>query len=110
MPVALIRPNSHLKVRYPVPRGAWIEYNVEADKPVTTYILDEDGLSQFYNGRTEYITSYYGGFPNRRNHYQQLKLPFNKGHWYLIIKNDQDKSVAVHYEVSSPGESPPVPQ
>jgi hypothetical protein len=102
MPVALIKPNSHLKIKYPVPRGRRIEYEVESDKPVTTYVLDEEGLDQFYNGRAEYITSYYGGFSGRRKHYQQLKLPF-KGDWYLVIKNDQDKAVAVHYEVSSPG-------
>jgi hypothetical protein len=101
MPTALIRPRSHLRVKYPVPRTGRIEYEVEADNPVTTYVLDEEGLKEFQNGRTEYIESYYGGFPYRRVHYQSLKLPFRSGNWYLVIKNDQDKAVAVHYEVSS---------
>jgi hypothetical protein len=99
MPTALLKPNTHLRVRYPVPRSGVIEYDVEAEPPVDTFVLDEDGLKEFNRG-DEYIFSYYGGFTNRRKHHQEIRLPF-RGWWYLIIKNSNKReSAAVHYEVS----------
>jgi hypothetical protein len=101
MPVETIQPNSHLRIKYPVPRDGWIEYLVEADRPVTTFILDDKGLGEFYTEKSDDIYSYYGGFSYRRNHHQELKLPF-KGSWYLLIVNDDKRQpVAVHYEVSA---------
>jgi hypothetical protein len=92
MPVALIKPNKHLRVKYKVPRNGLVDYSVEADRPVTTFIVDDEGLKEFY-GRGDEVHSYYGGFPNRRWHQQELKLPF-KGNWYLIILNEDDKNPA----------------
>jgi len=98
MPMALIKPRGYLRVRYSVPRRGLIEYYVQADKPVSTYVLDEQGLSGFL-GKGEDVYSYYGGFPSRREHRQELRLPF-RGWWYLVIDNDNREPVAVHYEVS----------
>jgi hypothetical protein len=98
MPTALIEPGSYLRVRYSVPKRGLIEYSVEADRPVNTYILDEEGLKEFL-GKGEDITSYYGGFYNRYEHHQELRLPF-RGWWYLVIDNENHDPVAVHYEVS----------
>jgi len=98
MPMALIKPRGYLRIRYSVPRRGLIEYNVQADKPVSTYILDEQGLSEFL-GKGEDVYSYYGGFPRRREHRQELRLPF-RGWWYLVIDSDNKEPVAVHYEVS----------
>jgi hypothetical protein len=82
-----------------VPRNGVIEYDVEAEPPVDTFVLDPEGLVEFNRG-DDYIHSYYGGFTNRRKHHQELKLPF-RGWWYLIIKNSNKReSAAVHYEVS----------
>lgn len=101
MPVATIKPNTHLRIKYPVPRDGWIEYTVEADRPVTTFILDDEGLDEYYNKKSGDIYSYYGGFPYRRLHHQELKLPF-RGSWYLLIINeDKREPIAVHYEVSA---------
>lgn len=98
MPLTTLEPDTHLKIRYTVPRKRMIEYHVVANHPVDTYILDEEGLAEFYAGE-EYIQSY-GGFTRRLKHKQELGLPFG-GWWYLIIKNpDQDQSVSVYYEVS----------
>lgn len=100
MPTTLLRPDTHLRIRYPVPHRGLIEYNVEADQPVDTFVLDRNGLMEFLDGKDDYIYSYYGGFTNRYKHHQEIKLPF-RGWWYLIIRNPNKKeSVAVHYEVS----------
>lgn len=97
MPTDIIRPRSHLKIRFSVPKNRVIEYEVQANRPVDTYILDEEGLREFYS-RKDYIESYYGGFANRLKHQQELKLPF--GGWaYLVIKNSQNESVSVYYEI-----------
>jgi len=100
MQTALLKPDTHLRIRYPVPRDGWIKYNVEADGvPVTTWVLDEEGLKEFNSGKKD-VFSYYGGFVNRYKHHQELKLPF-RGWWYLIIENrSQRDPAAVHYEVS----------
>jgi hypothetical protein len=100
MQTALLKPDTHLRIRYPVPRKGWIEYTVEADGvPVTTWVLDEKGLKEFNSGKED-VSSYYGGFAQRYKHHQELKLPFS-GWWYLIIENNShDDPAAVHYEVS----------
>jgi hypothetical protein len=98
MPLVRIKPNAHLRVRYPAPRRGLVEYDVEAEGPVDTFVLDEEGLVEF-NSRNPYVYSYYGGFPYRRSHHQELRLPF-RGWWYLVINNPSKKEpVAVHYEV-----------
>jgi hypothetical protein len=100
MPTEKIRPNSHLKIRFQIPKNRVVKYEVEADRPVDTYILDEKGLQEFYAKNTDWIESYYGGFSNRYKHRQELRLPFS-GWAYLVIKNSQNETVAVHYELSS---------
>lgn len=98
MPTAIVRPNSHLKVKFRIPRDRTVKFEVEASAPVDTYILDDEGLREFYS-RKEWIESYYGGFNNRYEHHQEIKMPF--GGWaYLVIKNARSESVAVHYELS----------
>jgi hypothetical protein len=101
MPTVTIKPGKDVQIRFPVPKSRVIEYEVEAEYPVSTFIVDEEGLQQYRkNGSDSDITSYYGGFHRRYNHHQELRLPFT-GWWYLVIENLEDhKSVAVHYEVS----------
>jgi hypothetical protein len=98
MPTEMIKPNSHLKIRFSVPRRRVVEYDVEANRPVDTYILDENGLEDFYSRKQRFES--WGGFTRRYEHHEQITLPF-KGWAYLIIKNSQDESVAVHYELSA---------
>jgi hypothetical protein len=69
---------------------------VEAQAPVNTYVLDEEGLREFYSGSREF--SSWGGFTTRREHHQEIRLPF-RGSWYLIVLNPSDSPVAVSYEV-----------
>jgi hypothetical protein len=99
MPVTTLKPDSHIRIKYTVPRSGLIEYTVEAERPVDTYILDAEGLKEFYDAKADFIESYYGGFTNRKIHHQELRLPF-RGSWYLLIKNaNPTEPVAVRYEV-----------
>lgn len=101
MPIATLKPNTNIRIRYRVPRNRRIEYEVEADQPVDTYVLDDKGLEEFDHGKNAYIYSYYGGFANRRHHQQELRLPF-RGYWHLLIVSHNEEHVAVNYEVLSP--------
>jgi hypothetical protein len=97
MPTKIIRSNSHIKIRFKIPRGGLVRFDVEASSPVDTYVLDDEGLWEFYH--KEWIESYFGGFNNRYEHHQEIKLPF-RGWAYLVIKNPRSSSVAVHFELS----------
>jgi len=101
MPLAVIKPNNHLRLRYPtVSRKRRIEYEVEASLPVTTFVLDEEGLKE-YGKRGSDVYSYFGGYAYRRVHREKVNFPSDfEGPWYLIIQNDSEKEpVAVRYEV-----------
>jgi hypothetical protein len=102
MPVALLQPRTYLHLRFPVPqrgftRRGLINYKVEASLPVDTYVFDEEGLQRFASGNQEFF--YYGGFPQREQHNQEIRLPF-QGHWYLVINNPHPEPVAVYYDVT----------
>ena len=97
MPIQIIKPNSHIKVKFRIPKNGIVNFDVEASAPVDTYILDDEGLKEFYS-RREWIESYYGGFYNRHEHHQEIKLPF-RGWAYLLIKNTRNSSVAVRFEL-----------
>jgi len=99
MPTVILGPNKNVRARYRVPEDGTVEFEVEADLPVKTYIVRPAGLDYFDEGSTTF--KYYGGFPDpRRKQRQRLYLPFT-GPWYLLIINeDEDESVRVRYEVS----------
>jgi len=99
MPLDVIKPHSHLKLSYPSPRKPRIEYEVEANRPVTTFVLDDEGLRE-YNTRGSDVYSYFGGFTNRRVHREKVEFPKDfAGPWYLIIQNSTNSPVAVNYQV-----------
>ena len=97
MPKVRIGPNENVRLRYSVPDDRLIEFELEADHPVRTYIVRPRGLELFDEGKTGF--KYYGGFPDaRRKQNQTVRLPF-EGPWYLLIVNDEDESVGVNYDV-----------
>ena len=98
MPTLTLKPDTHVKLRYPMPERGVIRFFVEADIPVTTYVFDEQELREFYKSKNEFDS--HGGFAYRRRHQQRLKLDFS-GWWYLVIMNDSNtEPAAVYYEVS----------
>ncbi len=99
MPTTTLKPDTNLRLRYRVPKGRIVEFDVEADRPVKTYIMREGGLALFDKGEP---FRYYGGFqdPPKKNHHQELVLPFD-GRWFLLIMNpSKSNPVEVTYEVS----------
>ncbi len=100
MPTVTVQPDHHLQLRYRVPRSGVVEYHVEAERPVTTFVVDEEGLREFMDEGGE-VGSYYGGFARRYRHDEEVRFPFRRGWWYLVIVNNESTPVAVHYEVSA---------
>lgn len=98
MPKATIGPDENIRLRYRVPKGGLVEFEIEAGRPVKSYIIRPRGLELFDEGSRSF--KYYGGFPDpRRFHSQAVQLPF-EGSWYLLIVNpDRDKSVTLTYDV-----------
>jgi len=95
MAIRTISEGNHLRLTFSVPKRHRIQFNVDADYPVTTYILDDDGLGEFHAG---YEIPSYGGFVNRKHHKQDLYLLFS-GHWHLIIMNKEPHPVKANFEV-----------
>ena len=71
-------------------------FEVRADVPITTYLVDDMGLEDFRAGKTP---NYYAGFKDRRSHQADLTLP-NFRRYYLIMRNDSPESTAkVEYDI-----------
>jgi hypothetical protein len=100
MPTKIIRPNENMRLRYSVPRSRIVEFEIEADHPVQSFIVRTRGLELFDEGSPSF--KYYGGFPEaRRRQHQELILPFDDGHWWLLIVNPSNtRSVEVFYDVN----------
>lgn len=98
MPVKTLPPNTYTVVRSYVPWSKRFKYQVEAERPVDTYVLDEDELAKFKKGKR--VRSY-GGYEERRFHRDIGRLP-REGEWYLVISNFGEEPSAVYYEVSNP--------
>jgi hypothetical protein len=98
MAKAIIGPDENARIRYSVPTGRTIEFDVRANHSVKTYVMTKKGLEEWDNGNKKF--KYFGGFQDpRRHHHQTLILPFG-GHWYLVILNPSTKNtVEVTYEV-----------
>jgi len=98
VPKIRIGPEEKVRIRYSVPEDGLIEFNLESDHPVRTYIVRPGGLKLFDEGKNTF--KYYGGYPDpRRRQHQTVRLPF-EGHWYLLIVNDdEDESANVDYDV-----------
>jgi hypothetical protein len=88
-----------MRLRYRVPNSRVVEFEIDADRPVKSYVLRTKGLELFDQGSEKFI--YYGGFPEpRRRHRQELILPFDEGHWWLLIVNPSKiHSATVIYDV-----------
>jgi hypothetical protein len=98
MPKIRLGPDENVRLRYSVPESGLIEFELDADHPVKTYIVRPRGLELFDEGSRWF--KYYGGFPDARKlQSQELRLPF-EGPWYLLIVNPNRQSpVNVNYEV-----------
>ncbi|MCR4318245.1 MAG: hypothetical protein NUW37_18030 [Planctomycetes bacterium] len=98
MATTLLDSGTHLCIRFSASKKRELEFYVEAQKPVSTYILDREGKDAFYDGEEPRDYSY-GGFTNRKRHEQEIKLPY-PGEWFLLIVNWEDnEDIAVHYEI-----------
>lgn len=90
-----LRPMSYTAVPTYVPRNRRINYTVEAEHPVSTFLIDRDDFHRYDDG--EEVRSF-GGFRRKRYHKQRGKMPYS-GNWMLVISNENECSVAVHFDV-----------
>ena len=98
MPSVTIGPDEHVRLKYNVPKSRLVEFEIDADRPVKSYILGPKALMRFSEGSETF--KYYGGFPDpRATQRQTVRIPFS-GSWYLVIMNPNKRHpVEVEYEV-----------
>lgn len=98
MPNVTIGPDEHVRLKYSVPKSRLVEFEINANLPVKSYVLGPTTLASFSAGSETF--EYYGGFADpRKTQRQTVRLPF-AGSWYLVIMNPSKRhSVEVDYEV-----------
>lgn len=100
MPSTTLKPNTNIRLQYRVPDSGFVEFEIDADSPVASYIVRPKGLDLFDRGSTRF--RYYGGFPDARKYHRQfLKLPF-AGTFYLLIVNEGRRTIGIDYSVYLP--------
>ena len=99
MPVFVLEAREYETIIFKVPYARpTVRYLVEAEHPVSAYVLDEQGLLDLEeSGDFEY----YEGRRNRLKQEYEVTLPFG-GKWYLVIINEQKTRVGVRYEIYVP--------
>ena len=90
-----LRPMSFTAVPAYVPRSRRIRYTVEADLPVSTFLMDRCDFDRYDRG--EEVRTF-GGSRQRRYHKQRGKMPYS-GDWMLVISNENEHPVTVHFDV-----------
>lgn len=96
MPIKTLRPKKYTVVPTRVPWGGRLNYFVESERPVYTFVMDDDELDKFDKGEK---TTYYGGRDEIRVHKVRTKLAYG-GKWNVVILNYTKEPTAVYYEVS----------
>ena len=97
MPVLRLRPDEYISLEYKRPKSRWFEFEIDADRPVKTYIVGPKNLRRFEEGRK---FNYVGGYPEERDHQRQKVWISFSGPVYLIISNPhRDKPVELEYDV-----------
>ncbi len=78
------------------PKDPRLIFEVRADSPVTTYLVDDMGLEDYLDGQTP---SYYAGFKDRRNHQADLTLPDFRRYHLIIINKSEDRTAKIEYDL-----------
>ena len=96
MATAQIGPDQNARIRYRVPKDRTIEFSVQADRSVKTYVMTKKGCSVGCGKRFKYTAD---SRASPDIHRQELILPFGS-YWYLVIVNpNKARTVEAEYEV-----------
>jgi hypothetical protein len=98
MPLTRLRGDEYVSLEFKPRKSGTFEFELDADRPVQTYIVGPKALERFEEGSKSF--KYWGGFPEARKHQKQkVWIPFS-GPVYLIIANpDPHQTAEVEYEV-----------
>jgi hypothetical protein len=93
VPTKLLSPQKFTKILYGGPRRDCVKIKVEASAPINIYGISTDKLSEFRDkGR-------YDLFKFEKKAELSKTVPLPNDDWYLILENESDNPIAVHYEV-----------
>ena len=97
MPTKLVNAHKFRKILFetPPPRKR-VEVEIEASNPIDIYVVQKSDLEEWKSGED------YGGmsFQGKKKLTFQFRVERDfDDEWYLILENDSDIAVAVHYEV-----------
>ncbi len=94
--VKTLKPKTYTVVPTHISWSRRFRYLVQSEHPVDTYMLDDEELAKFGDGKE--VMSF-GGFDERRVHRMRARLPYG-GKWNLVIANPSKEPTAVYYEIS----------
>jgi hypothetical protein len=74
-------------------------FKVDSEKPISTYVLDGNGITAWGNPDGVKIRPYaFGGFTDQTEHEQTVYLPHD-GTWYILMVNWGEEETVIWYEV-----------
>jgi hypothetical protein len=96
MPTTLtLKPDEYVVISFPADDDTEeVHIVVDAERPVFAHVMDTPNLNLYREGEEfEYV----GPTAARREH--DFWAPIDhRGRWHLVISNEQDQPVAVHYD------------
>lgn len=95
-PTRRIASGHYIVFSYPVSEDHMACFDLVSDVPVTTYVVDKEGLDAF--DRRETAVKSYGGETRKLEHSIDALIPSGLD-WWLIIHNDGDHEASVRHAV-----------
>jgi hypothetical protein len=72
-----------------------VEYRVEAEAPIDTYVLSPEQYDNYLAGGTFDV---FASYKSITGHQHAVRLPYKQGEWILVLANTQTRPTAVFYE------------
>lgn len=99
VPTITLGPEEYATAEYKLPKRGTVQLDLDANRPVKTYIVGPKSLARFEEGSRTFM--YWGGFPDPRDsQHHTFVVPFSGPVLLLIVNPSRQQSVDVEYDLS----------
>ena len=99
MPTITLGPDEYIVAEYKLPKRGTVQLDLDATRPVKTYIVGPKALTRFEEGSSTF--KYWGGFPDPRDsQHHTFVVPFSGPTFLIVMNPDKHQAVDVDYDLS----------